>query len=70
MNLFIAFAIGAAFGAILVLVINYFYQRRNRALAQQLVSQAQAEKHRNWKFFWTGCVTLLALFLWRPSKKY
>jgi DNA recombination protein RmuC len=44
MNLFIAFAIGAAFGAILVLVINYFYQKRNKTLAQQLVAEAQAEK--------------------------
>jgi len=44
MNLLLAFVLGAAFGAILVLVINYFYQKRNKALAQQLVSQAQAEK--------------------------
>ncbi len=51
MNLFIAFAIGAAFGAILVLVINYFYQKRNRALAQQLVSQAQAEKTQELEIF-------------------
>jgi len=51
MNLFIAFAVGAAFGAILVLVINYFYQKRNRALAQQLVSQAQAEKTQELEIF-------------------
>ncbi|MBP6059555.1 MAG: DNA recombination protein RmuC [Candidatus Saccharicenans sp.] len=44
MNLLLAFVLGAAFGAILVLVINYFYQKRNKALAQELVSQAQAEK--------------------------
>jgi len=44
MNLLLAFVLGTAFGAILVLIINYFYQKRNKALAQQLVSQAQAEK--------------------------
>ncbi len=44
MNLLLAFVLGTAFGAIFVLIINYFYQKRNKALAQQLVSQAQAEK--------------------------
>lgn len=44
MNLLLAFVLGTAFGAILVLIINYFYQKRNKVLAQQLVSQAQAEK--------------------------
>jgi len=51
MNLFISFALGAVFGAILVLVINYFYQKRNKALAQQLVSQAQAEKTQELEIF-------------------
>ncbi|MDD8020815.1 MAG: DNA recombination protein RmuC [Acidobacteriota bacterium] len=51
MNLLFSFVIGTAFGALLVLVINYFYQRRNKALAQQLVSQAQAEKTQELEIF-------------------
>ena len=51
MNLFISFVIGAAFGALLVLVINYFYQKKNKELAQKLVSQAQAEKTQELEIF-------------------
>ena len=44
MNLLLVFVSGAVFGAILVLIISHLYQKKNKALAQQLVSQAQAEK--------------------------
>lgn len=44
MNPFISFVIGAAFGAILVLVIYHFQQKKARELAQELVAQAQVQK--------------------------
>ncbi len=45
MNILISFGLGAIFGALLVLVLNYFHQKKSRELAQELVAQAQQQKN-------------------------
>ncbi len=44
MDFLIAFALGAIFGAVLVLLINSWNKRRAKELAQELVNQAQFQK--------------------------
>lgn len=44
MNPYISFVVGTAFGAILVLVIYHFQQKKASELAQELVAQAQVQK--------------------------
>ncbi len=45
MYILISFGLGAIFGAVLVLVLNYFHQKKSRELAQELVAQAQQQKN-------------------------
>ncbi|MGQ9801260.1 MAG: DNA recombination protein RmuC [Candidatus Saccharicenans sp.] len=44
MEFLIAFALGAVFGALLVILVNYFQKHRARELAQELVNQTQQQK--------------------------
>jgi DNA recombination protein RmuC len=44
MDFLITFALGAIFGAVLVLLISFLHKRRARELAQELVNQAQLQK--------------------------
>jgi len=44
MEYLLAFALGAIFGAMVVILVNYFQKHRARELAQELVNQTQQQK--------------------------